>query len=82
MKQPDGKWEQFLSFWKRLIDGGAHLGPLSRDPDHLAGVVVAALHVRGTDQVCAVHLVDLLTIVVLTLQSPPPVTPSACLTAL
>lgn len=82
MKRPGGKRERFLSFWKRLIDGGSHLGPLSRDPDHLAGVVVAALHVRRTDQVCAVHLVDLLTVVVLTFQSPPPVTPSACLTAL
>lgn len=54
-----------------------HLGPVPRDPDHLAGVAVAALHVRGSDQVGAVHLVELPAVVVLAVQGPLPVAPPA-----
>lgn len=46
----------------------SHLGPLPRDPDRLAGLSVAALQLRRPDQVDAEHLVDLLLIVVHTLQ--------------
>lgn len=74
-------------FWGQLLLLDAaplprYLGPLPRDPDHLTGLAVAALHVRRTDQVRAVHLMKLPMVVVLTLQGPPPVTPSTRLAAL
>lgn len=64
------------------ILSGSHLCPLPCDPDKLAGVAVAALCVRRSDQVHTVHLMDLLLVAVHTLQDSSSVTASTRLTAL
>lgn len=47
---------------------GSHLGPLPCDPDEFTGVGVTALYVWRSDLVNTVHLMDLLLVVVHTLQ--------------
>lgn len=61
---------------------GSHLSPIPRDPDEFTGVVVAALYVWRSDLVHAVHLMDVLLVVVHTLQGSASMARSTRLTAL
>ena len=69
-----------LSFFKRIPS--THVGPIPGDPDKVTRVVVTGLRVRGSDLVCAEHVMDLVLQLVHTLHGPSPMARPAGLTAL